>query len=296
MLRLRLGRVLVESLQKIDEALDVYRAVYDTDGENAEAIAALERLYRHTSRFAELLGIYEKKRDLSTTPDEKKAINNEIARLYENEIKDVDRAIDTYVQVLEDEPNDAQALSALDLLYQRLGRWEPYVDVLRRRIELDVAEEELIDLKFRLGGTLEQHLGDVPGALQNYREILFVEPTHEGARAALEAMLEGDLRSDAASILESIYEERGDWPKLIHALEILSAAEQDVEKRVALKRKAARISAERVNDPEHAFAVLASALRDDPALPRRATRSSISPRDRARSTSSSRSTASSPRV
>jgi tetratricopeptide (TPR) repeat protein len=267
MLRLRLGRVLVDSAQQVDEALEVYRAVYEADGENVEAIAALEHLYRHTSRFAELLGIYEKKRDLSSSADEKKAINNEIARLYENEIKDVDRAINTYVQVLEDEPTDAQALSALDVLYRRLGRWEPYADVLRRRIELDVGEVELIDLKFRLGSTLEQHLEDVAGALENYREILFVDATHEGARAALEAMLQGDLRSEAASILEAIYEERGDWSKLIHALEILSGAEHDIEKRVALKRKAARISAERVNDPVHAFAVLASALRDDPALP-----------------------------
>ncbi|HEY5147573.1 MAG TPA: hypothetical protein VII82_12445, partial [Polyangiaceae bacterium] len=266
MLRLRLGRVLVDSLQQVDDALEVYRAVYEADGDNVESIAALERLYRQTSRFGELLGIYEKKRDLSTTADEKKAINAEIARLYENEIKDVDRAIDTYVQVLEDEPSDATALAALDVLYGRLGRWEPYVDVLRRRIERDVTEAELVDLKFRLGATLERHLGDPAGALENYREILFVEPTHEGARAALEAMLEGDLRSEAASILESIYEERGDWPRLIHALEILSGAEGDLEKRVALKRKAARISAERVNDAAHAFAVLASALRDDPAL------------------------------
>ena len=267
MLRLRLGRVLVDSLQMVDDALEVYRAVYEADGENVESIAALERLYRQTSRFGELLGIYEKKRELSTTPEEKKAINAEIARLYENEIKDVDRAIDTYVQVLEDEPTDATALAALDVLYGRLGRWEPYVDVLRRRIELDVTEVELVDLKFRLGSTLERHLGEPAGALENYREILFVEPTHEGARGALEAMLEGDLRSEAASILESIYEERGDWPRLIRALEILSGAEGDLEKRVALKRKAARISAERVNDAAHAFAVLASALRDDPALP-----------------------------
>ena len=266
MLRLRLGRVLVESAQKIDEALDVYRAVYEADGDNVEAITALEQLYRHTSRFGELLGIYEKKRDLSTTPEEKKAINAEIARLYENEIKDVDRAIDTYVQVLEDEPTDVQALAALDVLYGRLGRWEPYVDVLRRRIDLDVGEKELVDLKFRLGATLEKHLGDAAGALENYREILFVDPAHEGARAALEAMLAGDLRSDAAQILESIYEERGDWAKLIHALEILSGAEGDLEKRVSLKRKAARISSERLNDAAHAFEVLASALRDDPSL------------------------------
>ena len=266
MLRLRLGRVLVGHLGNVDEALQVYRGVYEAEGENAEAIDALERLYRQTSRFTELLEIYEKKRDLAATPQEKKSINYEIAGLYENEIGDVDRAIDTYVQVLDDEPKDAPALAALDGLYGRLGRWEPYVDVLNRRIEVDVTETELVDLKFRLGQTLEKHLADPAGALRNYREILFVDPQHEGARLALESLLEGEgeLRGEAASILEAIYEERGDWPKLIHALEILSADETDVQKRVALKRKAARIGAARVGDPTRAFAVLASALRDDP--------------------------------
>jgi len=266
MLRLRLGRVLVDNLQRVDDALEAYRSVYEADGENAEAIGALERLYRQTSRFSDLLGIYEKQRDLSTTSDEKKSINYEIAKLYENEIKDVDKAIETYVQILEDEGTDAHALAALDVLYGRLGRWEPYVDVLRRRIELDVAEVELIDLKYRLGQTLEKHLSDAAAALENYREILFVDPAHEGARSALEAMLQGALQAEAAAILESIYEERGDWPQLIDALEILSASQNDVERRVALKLKAARISAERVNDFKHAFVVLASALRDDPSL------------------------------
>ncbi|MGH7327784.1 MAG: tetratricopeptide repeat protein, partial [Polyangiaceae bacterium] len=170
------------------------------------------------------------------------------------------------MQVLEDEPEDAETLAALDVLYGRLGRWEPYADVLRRRIELDLSEKDLLDLKFRLGGVLEKHIHDAAAALDNYREILFVEPGHEGARAALEAMLEGDRRIEAASILESIYEERGDWHNLIHALEILSTGESDVERRVSLKRKAARISADRVNDPVRAFAALASALRDEPLL------------------------------
>jgi hypothetical protein len=102
-------------------------------------------------------------------------------------------------------------------------------------------------------------------------------------------MLKGDLQAEAAAILESIYEERGDWPQLIGALEILSASQGDVERRVSLKRKAARISAERVNDFKHAFMVLASALRDDPSLAE--TRDEIE-----RSVSWSPSTASSPRA
>ena len=296
MLRLRLGRVLVDNLQQIDDALEAYRAVYEADGENAEAIGALERLYRQTSRFADLLGIYEKKRDLSTTTDEKKAINYEIAKLYENEIKDVDKAIETYVQVLEDEPTDAHALAALDVLYGRLGRWEPYVDVLRRRIELDVGEARA-------------HRSEVPPradareaprrrrrrARELPRDPLPRSAARGRAHARSRPCSRATSQAEAAAILESIYEERGDWPKLIDALEILSASQDDVEKRVALKRKAARISAERVNDFKHAFAVLASALARRPvARRRRATRSSASRRRRARSASSWRSTASSP--
>ena len=266
MLRLRLGHVLVDKQQRVDEALEAYRAVYEADGDNAEAIAALEKLYRQTARFGDLLGIYAKKRDLAATPGEKRAINYEIASLYEHEIKDVEKAIETHAQVLDDDPSDSQALAALDVLYGRLGRWEHYVTVLRRRIELAGSETQLADLKFRLGQTLEKHLRDSAAALENYREILFVDPRHEGARLALESMLGGDLRAEAATILEPIYEERGDWSKLIGALEILSAGEGGLERRVALKRKAARIGAERVNDSRQAFAVLASALRDDPSL------------------------------
>ena len=112
---------------------------------------------------------------------------------------------------------------ALDVLYRELERLGAYVDMLRRRIELDVDEAELIDLKFRLGRTLEKHTQRSRGALENYREILFLDAQHDGAREALEALLDNaDLRAEAAAILEDIYEERGDWPKLVRALEILA--------------------------------------------------------------------------
>ncbi|MCL2776956.1 MAG: hypothetical protein FWD73_03055 [Polyangiaceae bacterium] len=264
-LRLKLGRVLVEEMKHVDPALEVYRAVYDADSENVVALAALERLYRATERYADLLGIYEKRRDLVPDQGEKKQISYEIAKLYETEVKDLDRAIDTYRGVLDDEPTDSRALSALDLLYEKLERWEPYVDTLRRRIELDATEQELIDLKFRLGRTLEQHIGDVAGALDNYREILFLDAQHEGAREALEALLANDqLRGQAAAILEDIYEDRGDWSKLLTALDILSENEVDPDKRVALFRKIARVSSDMLTDHARAFKALASALREQP--------------------------------
>jgi tetratricopeptide (TPR) repeat protein len=265
-LRLRLGRVLRDEVKRIDDALATFRAVYDTDGENADAIGALEQLYRDTGRFQELLGIYEKKRDLVSDPEPRRPILYAIASLYENELKDQPSAIGTYLQVLEDEPMDAHALAALDKLYREQEKWEEYADVLRKRIEIADEEHLLIDLKYRLGQTLEKHLGDAAGALDNYREILLLDSANDAARAALEAMLENvELRAEAAGILEEIYEARGDWEKLIHALEILAAAAEDVAGRVRLLRKVAQTAAEHLNDLGRAFDAEARALKDDPA-------------------------------
>lgn len=267
-LRLRLGSVLVDEVQRIDDALAQFRAVYDTDSENAEAIEALERLYRSTSRFNELLEIQKRKLELAEDTEAKKTIRYAIAQLFVTELNDRASAITTYNEVLEDDPADGPALEALDTLYRLQEQWEQYVDILKRRIELNLGDEITVDLKFRLGSTLEKHLQDPHGALENYREILALDPAHEGARLALEALLENEeLRAEAAAILEEIYESRGDWEKLIQSLEILATAEGNVSARVNLLRKVARVAAENVSSLERAFEAQSRALRDDPSNP-----------------------------
>ncbi len=264
-LRLRLGRVLVDEVGRIDQALEEFRAVYDQDSENQDAISALERLYRQTNRHQDLLGIFEKKRDLATEPDERRAILFQIARLYENELANPSAAIATYRQVLEENERDPEALVALDRLYRDQSDWEPYVEVLRARIELDNPEPELIDLKYRLGSTLEKHLGDPAGALENYREILFLDAGNDPARLSLEHLLENpELRAETASILQEIYESQGDWPKLVGALEILAESEADSARRVALLRKVGRVASENLEDLPKAIDAVARALREDP--------------------------------
>src|SRR5688572_23533101 len=85
-LRLRLGRVLVEEVNRIDAALSEYRSVYESEPENEVALGALEGLYKKTQRFRELLEVYEKKRDLASDPGERKRILYEIAAIHEREL------------------------------------------------------------------------------------------------------------------------------------------------------------------------------------------------------------------
>src|SRR6187431_3114829 len=200
-LRLRLGRVYVEEAKRVDDALAEYRAVYESDPDNQVALGALESLYRQTQRWRDLLDVYEKKRELADQPDERKRILYEIAKLYEVQIGDPKAAIETFQAVLEDDPADSATLAALDALYQKTKSWEPYAEVLRRRIELEGNENVLVDLKFRLAQTELEYLGDEAGALSNYREILLINADHEGARLALEGLLKSEsLSAEPAAI------------------------------------------------------------------------------------------------
>src|SRR6478736_1248054 len=265
-LRLRLGRVFVEEAKRVDDALAEYRAVYESDPDNQIALGALERLYRQTQRWRDLLDVYEKKRELANEPEERKRILYEIAKLYEVQIGDPKAAIETFQAVLEDDPADSATLAALDALYQKTKSWEPYAEVLRRRIELEGDENVLVDLKFRLAETELEYLGDEAGALANYREILLINADHEGARLALEGMLKSEsLSGEAAAILEAIYETRGDWEKLIGTLEILAASDSQVERRVFLLRKIAATSANQLGSLDRALDAQARALKEDPA-------------------------------
>ncbi len=270
-LRLRLGRVLVDEVGKIDEAIAQFRTVYEANPDNEGALHALERLYKKTQRFEDLLAIYAKKRELAGNDDERRQILYAVARLYVEELKQPEKAVATYKEVLEDAPEDSTALAALDELYRALADYPAYADVLRRRLELPPTldaegDAQIVDLKFRLADVLEKHLADARGALDNYREILQLDASHDGARLALEAMLlaSTDLKTEVAQILEGIYEAREDWERLIGVVEILAKSEGDVGRRVELLRKSARTSIGMLGDAPRAFEAQARALAADP--------------------------------
>ena len=75
-----------------------------------EAVEALERLYVATGRFADLLAVYDKKLELAKSKDEELSIRFKLAGLYEDEIKQPDKAVQLYLAILkQDSEADARA-------------------------------------------------------------------------------------------------------------------------------------------------------------------------------------------
>lgn len=264
-LRLRIGRLRLERLQQPNEALEQFEAVLEEEPSNEVALAALENIYRASGRAAELLEIYQRRVQLADDPQQQRRLLFEMARLHEGNSTDPSEAIATYEQILSQNPADEQALAALDRLYYRTGRYQDYADTLRRRIDFQAGEQTLVDLKFRLAEVELAHLGEPEAALDNYREILTLEPEHAGARAALEQMLSGSLRAEAAAILENIYEVAGQFDKLIVVQEIAANAATQPERRAELLRKVAVTAAAMLGDADKAFTAQAGALAIDPS-------------------------------
>src|SRR5690606_30236078 len=100
--------------------------------------------------------------------------------------------------------------------------------------------------------------------LDNFREILTIDPEHAGARQALEVMLTGPLKAEAAVILENIYEVSGQFERLIAVLEIAAEASDDPVRKGELLRKIAVTAAAMMGDSQKAFDAQAGAVALDP--------------------------------
>ena len=264
------ARVQEHQLSEIDEALETNRAILELDEANTEAIAALERLYIGKQQYTELLEIYHRKLELTFDGDERTEIQFRIGQLYEDEVEDDDQAVDAYNAILTTIGDDPRALSALDRIYVRNERYEELADILERQIAVvgpDDNMPEHLACKFRLGQVREQHLEDVMGAIDCYSEILDLEPTHAGAREALEGRLsDEDHNLAAAGILEPIYEQLESWVELVGVYEIQCKASNDVLRRVGLLMRIGELCATRLGDSERAFDAYARCFREDPAV------------------------------
>ena len=266
----RAGEIYESVLEQHEKAVETYNRVLDIDIDDLEALGRLEALYLRMEQWNDLQGIYQRKADLVDTVEEKKELLYVMGAVYEREVQDVPRAIDTYQRVLELDPDDMQAMQRLDALYLASEQWHELLSILEREAELVTNPDEVIGFKFRIGALWEQHLDDIARAVDVYREILQVVPDHPETITALEGIVRGDQEPLlAAEILERLYEDSGEWRKLIDVLEVQLAHSDpdDPWSRVQLLHRIAALfeSDLHLDSATEAFDAYARAFVEDPS-------------------------------
>ncbi|HWO10789.1 MAG TPA: tetratricopeptide repeat protein, partial [Polyangiaceae bacterium] len=126
-------------------------------------------------------------------------IGRHLARVFEEELVDVEKAEETYRYVLTVAPGEPFALENLDRIYLGLEQWGELAGVLEQRAPAAEELPQRVELYQRLGRVYEEHLDQLEPALRAYRLIFDeLEPTD----------------AEATSALVRIYQRREEWVKL----------------------------------------------------------------------------------
>src|SRR5690606_6242488 len=117
-LALRVAQVYEVQLENVDQAVARYRRVLDADPENQSAVRALDRLFTQTERWSELSEILIKEAEIGESPEEILEFKFRLGQVYQNQLGDLDRAIDAYREVINAAPENVQTLEALENLFE----------------------------------------------------------------------------------------------------------------------------------------------------------------------------------
>lgn len=222
----RIANIYKEKLGDIDRTFVVMGNALAERPSDETTREELERIAEQTGAWEEVAGFYAGALDSAQDdPEVQRQLLLRVASIMDEHLAAVETAEDAYLRVLEMEPQDEQALAALDRIYTAGQRWPELAEVLRREIELSYDEDKVISLSYRLGVLCEQQLGDLDSAVDTYQSILNLRPLHPEALLAL----------------EQIYLAREDWEPLFQIYE-----------------RQAELKVENQEDPAEVFAKMAS--------------------------------------
>ncbi|MCA9562142.1 MAG: tetratricopeptide repeat protein [Myxococcales bacterium] len=253
-------------LGRKDDAIQTVERILEIDPSEERALDELNRLYRETERWPDLVDVCNRRLDLAEDDEQRKAIWFEMGPIFEGQLDDKQRAIDVYNQVLDVAPEAVEALEALHRLYGATDNWAAMLEVLDKKRALADDPSEVLGLRFQGGQLLQHQLMDLHGAIDVYAEVLEAEPSYEPAVQALEGIFtEGVELERVAEVLSPLYRSTGAWQKLIQLHTMLVEEQSDPEQRATHFQAIADIHESELQDQGGAFQAVCVALREVPS-------------------------------
>lgn len=190
----RRGQLQLQYLGQPGEAAASYLRVLELDPESDVAQTALERIFSAQADWSGLVAAYERRAGLVKDDTKRVEILRRAARVAAAKLKDAVEAARLYSKLHSVDPTDSEALDALERHYERTRDWERLVGVLTTRLSLTAGGDEAIALYLRIAQMCEEGLRDADRAIESYRKILDIAPSHKEAIEALGRLYEGTER------------------------------------------------------------------------------------------------------
>jgi tetratricopeptide (TPR) repeat protein len=224
--------------------------VLEIDPANLQAITLLERYRRTQERWEDLVAVFARHLQVARTSEEQAQILVEMGDVFYHQLRQVDRAAESYTRALEVDARNRPAMHALGLLYERSGNWPFALEMLAREAEVAGASEGAVELHHRMGKINEEMLLDAQSARGCYERALQIDP--------------GYLPSIRA--LKGIHESAKDWTAYEQALIQEAEKTEDPDAKARAYLEVARHTAETKEDKEGSARWYEEALRLSPDL------------------------------
>ncbi len=266
-----------ESLAEVRESLAnqptqafvVWGRAFADAPEDADLLVPLTRLAEEQNLWRELAELLDERLDEGAPtlpPDVDQAYAMRLGQISEERLTDPDRAALAYGRA-SGGPEPRSALAALERVLARAARWPDLAHALRRQSEVAESDEQTADYLFRLGDLQESTLRSPKLAVAAYREVLQLVPTHGPARSALERLLTSapSEAADIVEILEPLFEQDNDAPRLITVLEAKLPTLADPIDKANLLARIVELAEQTLNDRARALDAALRWLTLDPA-------------------------------
>ncbi len=183
--KLRLLRELVlvldDKLHDGEAAFEVCLQILALRPKDTETLERMQRIDERSGNLLRLLSTLER-RSMLTPRSERPALFLRMGEIAEREIGDVDKAAEYYGNVLDLEASHQGALNALYAMFERTGRYEDLVELLRERIMVEKEAARRVELYRRIARMTQDHLGRDDDAADAYRSLLAAQDDEEALR------------------------------------------------------------------------------------------------------------------
>jgi len=214
----------------------------------AKATQSLIVLLSSMDEWIDVIDLYRRQLAWLDNARERKGVYRKVASLQEDMLDALDDAAKTYHQLLEEFPEDDDALDRLEYIYSRLEKWAKLVEVLSRRAELSLDPSTRRDFYSRIAILREESLQDIEGAAEAWGAILSEYPED----------------GESLRYLARLNEALGRWSEVFDLVERELALTTDEKNRHALLYRLGYILQVHLEEPARAIAFYRDVIEQDP--------------------------------
>lgn len=256
----RIASIMQDRFNNATEAIARYQDILKLEPGHTKAIGALKSLFEERRQWEQYVALCREELKGRDTQEGLQEAILDLARLASERIRRPDVPVELWEDVLAEDADHAEALAALEPLYEREKSFVKLAGVLERRVTHVEEAGERVALLEKLGLLYTSRLADPEGASQVWRKILEADPQHLKAQAELKKKFLAEKDWENLEWYFRTYATPFEWVRTLES----QAKQATGEARLTLLFKAATVWKDELHETRRALRNLEHILEDHP--------------------------------